>query len=218
MTLRSVGVLAVLSFSRISAWSAARRSGRERYPLIRRSRGSMSSEGGGEPALLLVRGAPVVHLVRPLPDERVDGLETVGGLQARPQGPEDAQAVEGEGLLEALVETRDGRLVQEPEFLTAPEEGGLGLGIARPLVGLLELPAPARPGGPSASRPPRSPACATGSVGRRPGRRRRVWHRFPEPLGPVDDAEEPVLVAESPLDQLPEERGTHGLVHDASLL
>ena len=80
-------------------------------------------EGRGEPAVFLVGGPPVVHLVGPLPDERVEGLETVGGLQARPQGAEDAR------------------------------------------------------------------------------------HRFAEPLGPIDDAEEPLLVPEPSLHQLAEERG-----------
>jgi len=88
-------------------------------------------ERGREPALLLVRGAPVRDLVRPVADQGVDGFEAVGGLQADPQGPEDPEPVQGEGFLESLLQTLHGRFVYEPQFLAEPEERCLGLGVAR---------------------------------------------------------------------------------------
>jgi hypothetical protein len=94
-------------------------------------------ERRGHPAVLLVGGPPGGDLPRAALHEGVDGLQAVRGLQAGPEGPEDAQAVEGERLLEALVRARDGRLVQEPEFTAQPQQGALRLGVARLLVGRL---------------------------------------------------------------------------------
>ena len=89
-------------------------------------------ERGGQPAVFLLRGAPVRDLPGPLADERVDGFEAVRGLQADPQGPKDPEPVQRERLLEPLVEALHGRCIHEAQFLAHPEERRLRLGVARP--------------------------------------------------------------------------------------
>ena len=69
-------------------------------------------QGGREPALVLVRRAPVIDLGGALLHERVQRLQAVGRLQAAPELGEDAEAMEGQGLLQPLEEARGGRLVQ----------------------------------------------------------------------------------------------------------
>src|ERR1022692_4897283 len=39
----------------------------------------------GHPALFLVRRTPVIHLIGELAELRIQGFQTVGGLQAHPQ-------------------------------------------------------------------------------------------------------------------------------------
>jgi len=168
-------------------------------------------EGRGQPAVLLVGRPPGGDLGGPVPDEGVDGFQAVRGLQADPQGPEDAQAVQREGLLEALVETLDGRLVQEAQLLAAAEERRLGLGVARPLVGVLELPAPRRLLPLGEVRDDVLPLVPLAALdhGLRP---EGGLDRFPEPLGAVDDAEEAGVGLEPPGHQLPEEGGADGFI------
>ena len=96
----------------------------------------------GHPPLLLVTGPPAIDLVGPLADLGHDRLQTVGGLQAAAQGLEQSQPVQGQGLLEPLVQARDRGGVDEAELLPEPVEGRLRLGVARLLVGCLELPPP----------------------------------------------------------------------------
>src|SRR5574337_1876588 len=67
-------------------------------------------EGRGEPALFLIRGAPAIDFISALPEERIERLEAVGGLQAYAELGEQSQAVQRERLLEPLVETLNRRL------------------------------------------------------------------------------------------------------------
>ena len=62
-------------------------------------------ERSGEPSVLLARGLPVVHASAALLGQGVHGLEHVGGLERPADQGEDSQPVEGEGLLEPLIET-----------------------------------------------------------------------------------------------------------------
>ena len=50
----------------------------------------------GHPAVFLVRGAPVIHLVGQLAELGVQGFKAVGGLQADPQSRKEPQAMEGQ--------------------------------------------------------------------------------------------------------------------------
>ena len=55
----------------------------------------------GHPALFLVRGAPVIHLVGELAELGVQGFQAVGGLEADPQteiGPADGASASPRGL------------------------------------------------------------------------------------------------------------------------
>ena len=101
-------------------------------------------EGHGQPALLLVRATPLGHPGCVALHKRQDGLEAVRRLQADPELGEEAEVVERQGFLEALVKAPHGRRVQEREILATPEEGRFRLGVGVPLIGGLELPAPGR--------------------------------------------------------------------------
>src|SRR3990172_9735471 len=61
-------------------------------------------QGGGQPSLLLVGGAPAIDSGRPLSDQGVQGFEAVRRLQTDAELREDAEAMEGERLLQPLVE------------------------------------------------------------------------------------------------------------------
>ena len=63
----------------------------------------------GYPALFLVRRAPVIHLVGQLAELGVQGFQAVGGLEADPQSRKEPQAMEGQRLLDAFIQTGDGR-------------------------------------------------------------------------------------------------------------
>lgn len=58
-------------------------------------------EGARHPAMLLLRGAPAIHLVRQLPELGVQGFQTLGGLEAAAQGAEDAKPMQRQGLFRA---------------------------------------------------------------------------------------------------------------------
>lgn len=148
-------------------------------------------ERRGQPAVLPVRGAPPRDPIGPVAHLGQDGFEAVGGLEAPAHRPEHPQPVQGEGLLAPLVETLHRRLVQEAELGPQLEQRGLRLGIARPLVGRLELPAPGGLLGlgqvPHRVFPLVPLALLDHGLGTEDG-----LHGLPEPLGAVDDAEEPV--------------------------
>ncbi|MEO8048155.1 MAG: hypothetical protein ABI684_12800 [Nitrospirota bacterium] len=94
-------------------------------------------------ALLLVRRASVIHLVGELAELRIQGFQTVGGLQAHPQHWTQPQAMQGQHLLQAFARTGHGREVDSrSSWGVGPEPPEPG--IRRPLVGLLESPAPGR--------------------------------------------------------------------------
>lgn len=97
---------------------------------MRRSCGSRSSRGGREPTLFLVAVPPVVDALHACLHSRVDRFEQVRRLQADPQLREDAQPMQGQRLLEAFVETRRRRGIEEPQFLTHRLHG-----LERPVVG-----------------------------------------------------------------------------------
>ncbi len=67
----------------------------------------------GHPALLLVGAAPAIDLVGVRADLREERLQAVGGLQADAEGAKQAHPVQGERLLQTLIEAADRRLVEE---------------------------------------------------------------------------------------------------------
>lgn len=94
-------------------------------------------QGRGEPAVFLVRGAPPGDLVDPLRHEGVDRFEAVGGLQAPAQLLEDAQPVERERLLQALlVGQATLRPARQPSsaWLFSPFHPGAGRYPSTPLL------------------------------------------------------------------------------------
>ena len=165
----------------------------------------------GYPALFLVRRAPMIHLVGQLTELRIQRFQTVGGLQAHPQHGKQPQTMQGQRLLQAFVPTGHGGDVDSPQLLAEPAQGRSGLGIRRPLVGLLQPPAPGRllalrqiPDDVLALVPLTALDQGLGSEHRLNG--------GAQPLGPVDDAEEAGLRPQPPLYQRPQERRTHRLV------
>ena len=97
-------------------------------------------ERGREPSVLLGRGLPVVHPTTALLGLGVDGLDHVGGFQRPAHQREHPQSVEGEGLLEALIETGRRRLVDLVQLPTEALQGLAGLLVRGPLVGALQTP------------------------------------------------------------------------------
>ena len=176
-------------------------------------------QGGGKPALLLVRAAPVIDLPHPLFDEAVQGLKAVRRFQTHPELREDPEAVEGQGLLQPLQQTPGGRLVGEPERLVQPEQRGPRFRVDRLLVGGLEL---APPGDPVALRQIRHDVLALvplAALHRRLGPEDGADRR-PQPLGAVHHAEEARVHPEAAVDQLPQEGAAHprvlgGCLHEA---
>lgn len=65
--------------------------------------------------------------VRQLAQLRVQRLQTVGGLQTDPEGVEEAEAMEGAGLLPPLLQAGHGRDVHLPEVMSEPEQRSPGL-------------------------------------------------------------------------------------------
>ena len=125
----------------------------------------------GHPAVFLVRRMPVIHLVGQLAELGVQGFQAVGGLEAAPQSRKEPPAMEGQRLLQAFIQTGDGRAVEAPQLLTQLAQSRSGLGIrrgARRPVAVADARPPADPSGDSA---PRSRACATDTAGRGPGPR-----------------------------------------------
>lgn len=57
----------------------------------------------GYPPVLLVGRAPVIHLVRHLPQLGVQRFQTVGGLETDAEGGEHAQSMESERLLKPFL-------------------------------------------------------------------------------------------------------------------
>ena len=96
----------------------------------------------GYPALFLVRRAPMIHLVGELAELRIQGFQTVGGLQAHPQHWKQPQAMQGQRLLQTFVQAGHRGDVEPLQLLAEPAQGGSGLGIRWPLVGLLQPPTP----------------------------------------------------------------------------
>lgn len=140
-------------------------------------------QGGSHPALLLLTATPEVHLVRPLPDLGHDGgLQAVGGCQAAPQRLDQPQLMQGQVPAEVL-------------------ERGPGLGVGRLPVGRLELASPQGRLGWRAVAHPVLPLVPLTALDRGPGTEDRL-DRLPEPLGPIDDAAEPLVGAPPALDQL----------------
>jgi len=168
-------------------------------------------EGRGEPTLFLIRGTPPVDFINALPEERVERLQTVGGLQAHAEPGEQAQAVQRQGLLEPLVETRDRRLVDKPEFLPDSEECGLRLGVARPFVGGLECAAKGRALALGEVREDILPLMPLTALDDPVVSEDRL-DRLAEALRAVDDTEQALRSPQPALDQLPEESGTDRLV------
>ena len=66
--------------------------------------------------MLLLRIFPVVHFVGPTPDEGVQVLQAVGRLEGSTQFFEQAQPMERQRLLEALIQTRHRRRIEQREF------------------------------------------------------------------------------------------------------
>src|SRR5512134_3641570 len=60
-------------------------------------------ERRSQPPLLLIGGAPAIDFGDPLLDEAVQRLQAVRRLQTDPKFAEDAEPVQGEGLLQSLL-------------------------------------------------------------------------------------------------------------------
>ena len=75
----------------------------------------------------------MVHASAPLLGQGVHGLEHVGGLERPADQGEDSQPVEGEGLLEPLIETGRRGLVHPRELLAQGLEVLDGLFVRGPL-------------------------------------------------------------------------------------
>ena len=154
----------------------------------------------GYPALFLVRRPPVIHLVGELAELRIQGFQTVGGLQAHPQNRKESQAMKRQRLLEAFVQAGHGREVDSPQLLTQLAQGRPGFGIRRALVGLLQ------PSTPGRLLPLREIAhhvlalVPLTALDQGLGSEHRL-HGGAQPLGPVDDAEEAGLHPQSSRDQ-----------------
>jgi hypothetical protein len=71
----------------------------------------------GDPALFLLRCASVIHLVGELAELRIQGFQTVGGLQAHPQHWTQPQAMQGQRLLQAFAQVGHGREIGPPQLL-----------------------------------------------------------------------------------------------------
>src|SRR3990172_8711704 len=82
------------------------------------------------PSLLLIAVPPAVHLVSPLADQGVDGLNHVRRREALPKLLGHAQTMEGEGLLEAFFQAGHRRLINQPKLLLDRLEGCLSLSVA----------------------------------------------------------------------------------------
>ena len=102
-------------------------------------------QGGGEPAPFLVRGAPLIDLPDALLHETVQGLETVGGLQAAPHLREEPEAVKGHGLLQPPRRTFSPVSVM-PSAMTIWSAAMVLPSSSRPRVHTRQGAAPGRPG------------------------------------------------------------------------
>ena len=86
----------------------------------------------------------MIHLVGELAELRIQGFQTVGGLQAHPQHWKQPQAMQGQRLLQAFVQAGHGREVDPPQLLAESAQSCSSLGLRLSLVGLLVSPTPSR--------------------------------------------------------------------------
>lgn len=81
-------------------------------------------QGARHPAVLLLRRAPAVHLVRQLAQLRVQRFQTVGGLEAVAQGAEDSEQMQRQGFFQAFLQAGCGRAVDEPQLTPEFQQSG----------------------------------------------------------------------------------------------
>lgn len=99
-------------------------------------------QGAGHPAVLLIGCTPAVRALGQLPDLRQERLQAIGGLETHVQDAKHSQPMQRQGFLQAFLQTRGGGAVDRPQLLPEPVQGGPGLWLRRPPVGLLQPPAP----------------------------------------------------------------------------
>jgi len=115
-------------------------------PLIRRSRGSMSEQGGSQPALFSgPRVRQWIDLPHPLRHETVQRFQTVRGLEADPELGEDPEPVEGQSLLQPLQQAPGADSFKRRSSWCSRSNAALGRSVGRLLVGGLQLPPPGPP-------------------------------------------------------------------------
>src|SRR5712692_6943277 len=95
---------------------------------------------GCQPSLLLLAVAPMIDSRCPILHARVNGLEDVRRLQADPQLAEEAEPVERQRLLKALIQTCRSRSIEEREFGAQLAQRALRRLVRRVFVRGLELP------------------------------------------------------------------------------
>src|SRR5712691_7017149 len=99
-----------------------------------------TEQRGRQPSLLLLAVAPAIDSRRTVLDACINRFEDVRRLQADTELAEQTKAVKGERLLDALIQTRRGRRVEQREFGADLPQGPLGRLVRRLLVGRLEFP------------------------------------------------------------------------------
>ena len=112
-----------------------------------------------QPALPLTRVLPMIDLRAPFLDEGIDRFQAIRRFQRTAQDPIHAEPMQREGLLQAFLKARSGRLV-------SLFEGRPSFVVLRALVGPLKPLAPHGLLGLLIGISPRSRVCAIGSVGR----------------------------------------------------
>ena len=118
-----------------------------------------------QPALPLTRVLPMIDLRAPFLDEGIDRFQAIRRLERTAQDPVHAESMQREGLLQAFLKARSGRLVSLLELSMELFEGRPGFVVLRALVRTLKPLVATRLARSSTGSSPRSRVCAIGSVG-----------------------------------------------------
>ena len=95
-----------------------------------------------QPALPLARVLPMIDLRAPFLDEGIDRFQAIRRLERTAQDPVHAESMQREGLLQAFLKARSGRLVSLLELSMELFEGRPGFVVLRALVRTLKPLAP----------------------------------------------------------------------------
>ena len=91
-----------------------------------------------QPALPLARVLPMIDLRAPFLDEGIDRFQAIRRLERTAQDPVHAESMQREGLLQAFLKARSGRLVSLLELSMELFEGRPGFVVLRALVRTLK--------------------------------------------------------------------------------